>query len=212
MNTERHPEDSIDQLLAALKAAVPPAGLETRITHRLAQTPASAHRAPSRSRYPLFSTSGASTFWRGAATGAAFALLTVAAVLLLRHQTASRTDTATTHTSAPTAVSVKVAGSPTAPCAQPAVFHHRTPAAPQPRADSLLAESQTASDAPSHPAPALPLTAQERELVRMARIGDPKQLATINPETQAQLLAQQAADFDKFFAPPPTPPATPTEQ
>jgi hypothetical protein len=64
------------------------------------------------------------------------------------------------------------------------------------------------SFAPSHPAPVLPLTAQERALVRLAQTADPKLLASLTPETQAKLEAQEADDYNKFFAPPPAPPMT----
>lgn len=63
-----------------------------------------------------------------------------------------------------------------------------------------------ASFAPSHPAPVLPLTAQERALVRLAQTADPKLLAALSPETQAKIEAQEADNYNKFFAPPPAPP------
>jgi hypothetical protein len=63
-----------------------------------------------------------------------------------------------------------------------------------------------ASFAPSHPAPVLPLTAEERALARLARTADPKLLAALSPETQARVEAQEADNYNKFFAPPPAPP------
>jgi hypothetical protein len=50
------------------------------------------------------------------------------------------------------------------------------------------------------------LTAQERELVRLAQTADPQLLAALAPETQAKLDAQETDNFNKFFAPPPVPP------
>ncbi len=63
-----------------------------------------------------------------------------------------------------------------------------------------------ASFAPSHPAPVLPLTAQERALVRLVQTADPKLLAALSPETQAKVEAQEADNYNKFFAPPTAPP------
>jgi hypothetical protein len=61
----------------------------------------------------------------------------------------------------------------------------------------------------SHPAPAMGLTAQERELVRLARTGDAKELAPLDPEMRAKAEAQDAAEFQKFFAEPVSADATP---
>ena len=55
---------------------------------------------------------------------------------------------------------------------------------------------------PSHPAPAMGLTAQERELVQLARNGDAKDLAALDPETRAKAEAKDAAEFQRFFAEP----------
>jgi hypothetical protein len=79
-----------------------------------------------------------------------------------------------------------------------------TRAVPIYRAESL----PSASFAPSHPAPVQPLTAQERALIQLARTADPRLLASLTPETQAKVAAQQADDYNKFFAPPPAPPTT----
>ncbi len=64
-----------------------------------------------------------------------------------------------------------------------------------------------ASFAPSHPAPPAPLTAQERALVQLVRTATPAELAALNPATQEKADADREAAFQKFFAPPPEPPA-----
>jgi hypothetical protein len=92
------------------------------------------------------------------------------------------------------------------PCARETTFRLRRTAA-APIETTLRADRVAEVTAPSHPAPELPLTAEERELVHLARTADPQVLATINPETQAKLLTQEAAEFEHFFAPPPTPAA-----
>jgi len=61
-----------------------------------------------------------------------------------------------------------------------------------------LAESQ----APSHPAPELPLTDQEKLLRRAAHHADPVELAELNAATREARLAEDKADFKNFFNPP----------
>jgi hypothetical protein len=190
---------AIDKVLAALNAAPPPEGLETRIAARIAAQPAPA-ASPWRDLFTGYTLTAA--WWRGAAIGAATAMLAVAAVLVLQHKAPSP-NRITANAPAPTAIPVKVSGSPAGPCAQPAVLRMRTPAVP---ATETASAPATEVAAPSHPAPVLPLTAQERELAHLAKTTDPRVLATLTSEHQAQLEAQNAADFAKFFAPPPTPP------
>jgi hypothetical protein len=80
----------------------------------------------------------------------------------------------------------------------------------------LRAESYAENSAPSHPAPEMPLTAQERALVRLAQTADAKDVGTLDPDTEAKLEERDAAEFKRFFAPlftpPPTPPATETNE
>jgi hypothetical protein len=57
--------------------------------------------------------------------------------------------------------------------------------------------------APSHPAPPLPLTAQERLFLRMLRYGNATQLAELNPLVRAQQDADETTAFKAFFPDPP---------
>ena len=197
MNTEPNQNDNaIDKTLAALNTAAPPEGLEARIAHRLQQRPTPA--LPWRDRLTGLTLSSA--WWRGAATGAAFALLAVTAVLLLQPKTPPPHRIAVNApTHAPTITPVNAPESLT-PCAHPAILRTHTPAA-----------TPATEIAASHPIPSSPLTPQERELVRLAQTADPRALATLNSEHQAQLEAENAAQFEKFFTPPPPPPAPPDQ-
>jgi hypothetical protein len=181
------PDTAIDKTLAALNTATPPQGLEARIAHRLAAQPAPASLW--RERFPA-------AWWRGAATGAAFALLAVTVILLFQHKTPLRNHIAA-NAPAPLASPVRVSGTP---CAHPAILRTHTPAA-----------SPAIEIAASHSIPTSPLTPQERELLRLAQTADPRALATLNPEHQAQLEAENAAQFEKFFTPPPPPPPPPDQ-
>ena len=57
-------------------------------------------------------------------------------------------------------------------------------------------ETQTAS----FPAPPLPLTEQERLLLRLAHRGDADNMAILNPDTRAAQTAKATEQFQRFFA------------
>jgi hypothetical protein len=220
MSMEPNHDEAIDKAFAALRNTAPPDGMNARIARRLAQTP-----PPAPGRWNLFRGSTLTGAWcRGAAAGAATTVLATGLFLFAAHLLGTRpapTQTpnlaATASTAAPAIVPVSgpVSGlisgqpatqAPNSPCPRETTFRLRRTAA-TPIETTLHADRVAEVTAPSHPAPELPLTAEERELVRLARTADPQVLATINPETQAKLLAQQAAEFEHFFAPPPTPSA-----
>jgi hypothetical protein len=59
---------------------------------------------------------------------------------------------------------------------------------------ALLAEMR----APSHPAPEVPLTQEEKLLLRAVRTGDPQVIAMLNPEERARQEAASEAEFQEF--------------
>lgn len=204
------PNDAIDKVLAALRDATPPAGMEARISQRLAEAAAApaAQSLLQRLRHKIPSSAA---WWSGALTGAAIATLAICSALLMQHRFA--TPASTPHTAAtqpavpaPTAVSVTTSRALQAnPCPNRAVLQARPNTTDSNQ--RLLAESRIESIAPSRPAHAIPLNAQERELVRLARLGNPREVTAASPDTLAKLQDQEAADFDKFFTPPPPPSA-----
>ncbi len=209
-------DDAVDKVLAALKNAAPPDGMEGRIAQRLAQQANAAHDVPFCWRNMFAGSAFPGPWWRGAATGAAAAMLITGAVLFAGHLMPVRADRVQTMAKqdalvrdvAPTVVAFNTSShtAPAAeshgkPCASPSVLRVRS-LAPPPSDKKLLAESQAENVAPSRPAPELALTAQERGLARLVRTADPKELVSLNSETQAKLQAKDEADFDKFFAPP----------
>jgi hypothetical protein len=190
-------DDAIDKTLAALKTAAPPEGMEARILQRLQQH---APAAPFRWSDLLTGSALAAAWWRGALSGATTAILLVGALLLAQHGLRSRpqyTPFAAGNNSA-----VRALSPATLPVAASAPASAGCPAHAQVHRAQTLS---SASFAPSHPAPELPLTAQERALVRLVQTADPRLLASLEPETQAKVEAQEADDFNKFFTPPPAP-------
>jgi hypothetical protein len=218
MGTERNShDDAIDKVLAAMREAAPPEGMDARIEqrlHRQASMPATLSRLPATSTL-----TGA--WWRGAFSGAAAATLVAGVVLftsyifLARSSRSQTTGLASNRGgAAPAVVPVSAStGTPADearahPCFNGTVLRAHG-SEPLPNAQLLRTDTRLESALPSHPAPQLELTLQERELVRLARTADPKVLASLNPETQARLDAEEEADFDKFFAPQPAPPSPP---
>lgn len=67
-------------------------------------------------------------------------------------------------------------------------------------AEDELAESEMR--APSQPAPPMPLTDQEKLLLRIVHARDPVELASLDRATWVAQLAKDKAKFDKFFEPP----------
>jgi hypothetical protein len=53
--------------------------------------------------------------------------------------------------------------------------------------------------AASFPAPPLPLTEQEKLLLRVAHRGNPENMAILNPEVQAVISAKATQEFQQFF-------------
>jgi hypothetical protein len=64
---------------------------------------------------------------------------------------------------------------------------------------------RTASAGRPEPLADAPLTAEERGLVRLVQVADPRELSTLNPEVQEQLEAKEAEEFKSFFPTPPPP-------
>jgi hypothetical protein len=195
--------------------------MEARIEARLRQHAALAPAAESRWR-TLFTGSTLAAAWgRGALSGAATALLIVGALLLAQHglrmkpgqeqfadgEIAATRNTAPTTTPVADAAKVLSASEARAnPCATPSMKQVRN-IAPTRAGHPLRAETwRDASFAPSHPAPEMPLTAQERALAELARTASPTVLASLSSDAQEKSLAKDEAEFNKFFTPPPTPP------
>jgi hypothetical protein len=208
-NQHNQPDAAIDKTLAALNSAAPPEGLDTRIAARIAAQPAPAV-SPWRDRLTGYTL--ASAWWRGALTGAVAAMLALTAVLLLQHhsQTAPSQVALNEGTAARGALSM-----PAAPVAQVKADTSKLAASPCPPVPNTMQLRRTAPEPKAtllrvasterHPILSGPLTAQERGLLLLARTADPQQLAMLNSEAQAKLKAEDAAEFEKFFAPPPQP-------
>ena len=191
MSDER--EDAIEKALAALGRARVPDGLDARIAQRLER------------REIIAGPSVAGVWWRGALSGAAFAMVCVGLVMLGQHGLRARAERGP--------VVAQASGARAA--AMPVEARERPCGSESFRAvrgdrDSG-ARGKVRVVSVEKPFVAAPLTEEERELVRLARTADPRELATLNPEVRAKLDAEEAASFQSFFATPKTTPAVVAE-
>ncbi len=101
------------------------------------------------------------------------------------------------------------------PATEPAAIEPATPAkrvpsrasrlrrgaehSPDSEANDPDAIARRETQAPSQPAPEMPLTAQEQLLLRLIHRGDPVELAALDPAVRAALFADDNAQFHKFF-------------
>lgn len=223
MTQDRNPDHTIDRVLHALTQATAPHGMERRILNTL--DAATEGGVPSESnarrgtaspanwfaeggRTPAFHTASSATpRWRWIPLTCAVALTLVIPIVATRRHQPTTTSTVqapptplTNDTSQPRIAAATITAGTPAPPPQTAPPPHLTQtnrvADTQPETTALI----------SHPAPPLPLTEQEKLLIRFARHGNPNDLVEITVERKAAREQQEAADFTAFFAPPPPPP------
>ncbi|WP_260703191.1 hypothetical protein [Edaphobacter flagellatus] len=223
MTQDRNPDHTIDRVLHALTQAAPPYGLERRILNTLDAategvvpsesdarrgTASPANWFAGRRRTPAFHTASSATpRWRWIPLTCAVALALVIPIIATRRHQPTTTPTVqapptplTNDTSQPRIAAATITTH--TPMLQP----HTAPP-PRLTQTNRIADSQPEATALiSHPAPPLPLTEQEKLLIRFARHGNPNDLVEITAERKAAREQQEAADFTAFFAPPPPPP------
>ncbi|SNT31293.1 hypothetical protein SAMN05421770_107120 [Granulicella rosea] len=225
MNASEKHEQAIEKVLGGLREVQAPAGLEQRVLRRVAEMEAAGPR-------PVWQPVWLASLGRGRsmAYGLAVAALIAggAALLAVRRPVRMGLDSAQGFSAARTAEDAPDASknrqrheprqgafaalrttSSLGDGRQKAIRSKRLSGvfsdARRPATPEDAAESKALSDtlAASHPAPPMPLTEQERLLLKIAHTGDPEELAALNPELRDRALAKGAADFRAFFPPPP---------
>jgi hypothetical protein len=200
----RDADRTIERLLAGLRDAEPPGGMERRILEALDATGAREVAVPA-------------SLWRRPLRPAIAMLLTCTVILMVGIAVQQRT-----HLPGQQLVPLKPHGTPGQETnglnGAPNVFSSlgvgQKPqhAATNQRVHSPLRTtsripSKHPQDAPavgetqtaSFPAPPLPLTEQERLLLRLAHRGDPDNMAILNPDVRAAQTAKAAEQFQQFF-------------
>lgn len=203
----KNSEHLLEKVLSGLQNAEPSPGMEHRILMELRDR-ASNPAPPLRHRLGLpWSASHA----RGFAISAACLFASLLAIALLtpaihHFRNAStppaRNFTSLQHAPAPI-IPRKVPTQATATTVHKTTTHHPRKASPPHPDDSLAGIEMRA---PSLPAPPMPLTNQERLLLRIVHARDPVELASLDRTAWAAQLAKDKAQFDEFFETPKTDP------
>jgi hypothetical protein len=173
-------DGTIERLLAGLRDAEPPVGIERRILQALDGMEAREVAA------------SASLWLPAMALLLACAVILVAAVMVRQHQhtladLSPSTNADVRKVTRPEFVPQKTLPGPQRTTSRALVRH--------PRDVPAAAEVQAAS----FPAPPLPLTEQEKLLLRLAHRGDPENIAILNPDVQAAQTAKATEQFQQFF-------------
>jgi hypothetical protein len=177
----RDADGTIERLLAGLRDAEAPAGIEVRILNALDGM--EAREAPA-----------SASLWRPAmAMLLACTVLTLAVTLHQHRRAPANMINRSTSTDA------RQATVPEVVAPKESTVRRRTASrvpVRRPRDLPPAGETQTAS----FPAPPLPLTEQERLLLRLAHRGDADDMAVLNPDVRAAQTAKATEQFQQFFA------------
>jgi len=177
----KNADQTIERVLAALRHAEPSATMERRILEAMAAREAEVS-------LPFWPR------WRSMATSLAAALAIAGMVIVVVAGQQHRRAPADTrsHSTAPV---VRKTTQPEIVLQQVAPRH---PVRSLRHAGKVSAEPQT--QVASFPAPPLPLTEQERLLLRLAHRGDSDTTAILNPDARAAQTAKATEQFQQFFA------------
>jgi hypothetical protein len=202
-------DDSVEKVLKALGSAQTPEGLEARIAQGLERRELAAREVEFHWRDVLAGSAVAGVWWRGALSGAAVAMLAVGVVMLASHfvRGAGVHGEMTVRSVAPQVAPARAAVVGVAareerggPCGSSELLQAAN-GVPSQRLGGVRVES------PERPQslPESTLTVEERGLLRLVKTGDLKELASLNPEVRERLEAEDAAQFQRFFAEPAKP-------
>ncbi len=184
----RDADETIERLLAGLRDAEPSAGMQRRILKAMEAREAVASAPPwrrLRSSWRLHP--AAVSLASVVATGALIVAIAVHQHRSVPADTRSHVNTAAGRTTQPEAVAQKAPIMPRRVASRGSLR--------RPGEVSAVPETQAAS----FPAPPLPLTEQERLLLRLAHRRDPEDTAILNPAVQAAQSAKATEQFQQFF-------------
>ena len=165
----KDPDETIASLLAGLRDAEPPPGMHRRILDAMVERRATAH-SPHRLLHAAVAIS--------LACALAFAIW------------------APHHRRTPTDVRRSMTNVGTPQTKPPQTVTAITPREPRRSTARVLLRPR---QIPGFPAPPLPLTEQEKLLLRLARRNDSQDMNLLNPDVQAQQSAKATEQFQQFF-------------
>lgn len=214
MHEDQH-DQAIEDVLHALRTTEPPQGYETRIHNALLQAAAEPQRSFLQNRQPqstFFLTNRhpersaakskdllASLLPRTSWATACAALLILGFVVRTHlHREAMRTTPGIVHTNTPQPQPIIAAKASTPPIQHQ--MKHATPpheqrTEPQPQRVEVTLQTHEYI-----PEPPMPLTEQERLVIRMMRRNTAQQLADYTPDARARQLHEDAQAYNEYFA------------
>jgi hypothetical protein len=204
----KDPEEAIEKVLEGLRSTSAPVGMDRRIMDALEA------RTSARSRWGWHGWTlasvhpGATGFmkWSVGLAVVCAVVLTVTADRWLKHVDSSSKRIASSVATLPVVTSGAATNSSQVTLLRPGV--RRMKASNRERevrvgeagvaddSDSLALEEMRAA---SHPPPPMPLTDQEKLLLRIARKGDPVEVAELNPIVRAARYEEEKAEVQRFF-------------
>ncbi|MGA2218067.1 MAG: hypothetical protein ABSG51_08270 [Terracidiphilus sp.] len=195
----RDSEETIQRVLAGLRDAEAPDGMERRIVDALEDRASGLAASTARGWKPVWLTA---RVWRVAFAG----MIAVSAAISLAIGAGHRYGTTRTQSEVHSVSAGAVVAARTAGAGESALHTHgqteSVRAETSPRTARLTGAADGASRsemrAMGHPAPQAPLTEQERLLLRMVQTEAPEQIAMLNPEIRAKQEAQSEAKFQEF--------------
>jgi hypothetical protein len=198
-------EEAIEKVFAGLRDSEVPAGMERRILRAVEAHSSSRSRAGwdwRRLRSIWMVTSAFPGATRALVCGAALAgVFVVGLVLPGIHRLANAPVRLNTSSASAALISPTASGGVQLSSADKSSLRLRVKV--NTHRAGLVRESDSVAvremRAASLPAPPLPLTEQEKLLLRVAHKGDPEQLAMLIPEVRAKREAEGDAEFEKFF-------------
>ena len=196
--------NAIDRVLAGLAGVEAPRGIEQRVLSAV-QLHAAERKAPRFVMLSLFANS------RPRAIAACVVVLSVAASVAVRkphelkHEDAGLIQHTSRSAQLPPSVDIAEAQPENGPRHNVLSTSPRRENAEKPEdINDLDALAVAEMDAPSKPAPPLPLTHQEELLAGAVHQDSPIDLSSLSPEVRAKQMELSKAEFHNFFEPPPT--------
>lgn len=193
----RDADATIERLLAGLRDAEPSAGMQRRLLSAMAASETVPSASPSH-RFTLPWLLRTATATSLACAVAFTACLTGSLIVAIKiHQQhhvpadvrGHSTSAAARQGNEPETVARKAAIAPRGTASRVKVTPTHVPDV------SAVEETQTAG----YPAPPLPLTEQEKLLLRLAHRGDANDMNILNPDVQAKQSAKATEQFQQFF-------------
>jgi hypothetical protein len=202
----KNSEEAIDKVLAGLRDSEAPTGMERRIMETLQ------HCSVTRSSSRMWQQTAIVPVFCGALTAVVILAVLMTPAVRRANRVPVQTHTSAAPPALPPSAPKIVVGSVKFPPRHADTRSTTMPSKKSPKqANDMDAIALEEMRAPSQPPPPIPLTAQEKLLLRVVYNRDPVQLAALTPAARARDDAQEEADFQKFFTPPEQPKTGDTE-